>query len=86
MNEEVFSSKLRAGGRTYFFDVKKASNGKLYVCVHENKKMPDGNYERHTVMIFNEDLKPFINELIGIYRKFFRAENAEVKSGQSVEE
>lgn len=72
MNEEVYKSTLRAGSRTYFFDVKKASTGKLYLDINESKKKPDGTFERHSVMVFPEDIKQFKNEIVEIYETHFK--------------
>jgi hypothetical protein len=71
MNEEIYKSTLRAGKRTYFFDVKKASTGKLYLDINESKKKSDGTFERHSVMVFNDDIKQFKNEIVEIYEKYF---------------
>ena len=77
MSEEIYKSMLRAGSRTYFFDVKKASTGKLYLDINESRKKTDGTFERHSVMVFPEDIKHFKNEIIEIYEKFF--ENTDFK-------
>lgn len=70
MRDEVYSSKVQAGSRTYFFDLKKASTGNLYLDITESRKKTDGTFERHNIMIFAEDIKNFKNELIEIYDKF----------------
>jgi len=70
-NEEIHKSTLRAGSRTYFFDVKKSSTEKLYLDITESRKMSDGTYERHNIMIFPEDVKNFKNEILEIYDKYF---------------
>jgi hypothetical protein len=71
MNEEIYKSKQRAGSRTYFFDVKKAATGKLYLDITESRKIEEGKFERHNIMIFPEDIKPFKNEIVEIYEKYF---------------
>jgi hypothetical protein len=71
MRDEVYSSQLKAGSRTYFFDVKKASNGNLYLDLTESRKKSDGTFERHNIMIFSDDFKHFKNEVLEIYDKFF---------------
>ncbi|HKM92239.1 MAG TPA: DUF3276 family protein, partial [Prolixibacteraceae bacterium] len=49
--EEVFSKSVRAGKRTYFFDVKATRNDELYLNITESKKKNDHNgnpfYEKH---------------------------------------
>ncbi|ROL58684.1 DUF3276 family protein [Bacteroidetes/Chlorobi group bacterium ChocPot_Mid] len=71
MNEEIYKSKERAGRRTYFFDVKKAINDKLYLEITESKRNDDGTFERHNIMIFSEDMKHFKNEILQIFEKYF---------------
>lgn len=71
MKKEIYTSKLKAGSRTYFFDVKESSIGKLYLEITESSKQSDGSYKRHNIMIFNDDIKNFKNELIEIYQKYF---------------
>lgn len=71
MKEEVYSSQLKAGNRTYFFDVNKASTSKLYVEITESRKKSDGTYNRSNIMIFEEDFKHFKNEIVEMYDKFF---------------
>ncbi len=71
MKEEIYSSTLKAGNRTYFFDVKRSTNGALYLDINESKKKADGTFERHSVMVFPEDIKQFKNEIIEIFDKYF---------------
>lgn len=71
MREEIHKSFVRAGSRTYFFDVKKASSDNLYLDITESRKKSDGTFERNNILIFSEDIKHFKNELVEIYEKFF---------------
>ncbi|OGU58119.1 MAG: hypothetical protein A2X64_05630 [Ignavibacteria bacterium GWF2_33_9] len=71
MKNEIHKSTLRAGSRTYFFDVNKASTEKLYLEITESRKKQDGTYERHNIMIFPEDIKHFKNEILEIYERYF---------------
>ena len=71
MKEDIFSSTLRAGSRTYFFDVKKSSTGEFYLDIKESRKRSKGVLERHNIMVFQEDMKHFKNEIVEIYEKFF---------------
>lgn len=72
MNEEIYKGKIRAGKRTYFFDVKKASNGPLYLDINESRRKSDDTYERNSIMIFPEEMKHFKNEIVEIYEQFFQ--------------
>ena len=56
--KELFSQKVRAGIRTYFFDVKQSKENSLYLVISESKVV--GNeHERHQVMIFEDRLEAF---------------------------
>jgi len=60
---EVFSSKVTSGKRTYFFNVKENRAGDLFLNVVESKKQgEEGGFERHSIIIFNEDLSAFLSE------------------------
>ncbi|HDG67746.1 MAG TPA: DUF3276 family protein [candidate division Zixibacteria bacterium] len=56
--------KGRAGGgkRTYFFDVKESSEGKLYLEISERVKKGD-EYEKHSILVFDDVLLEFVTEL-----------------------
>lgn len=60
---EVFTSKLSVGKRTYFFNVKENRQGDLFLNVVESKKqLSEFAFERHSVIIFEEDLEDFLTE------------------------
>ncbi|HAJ99932.1 MAG TPA: DNA-binding protein [Bacteroidales bacterium] len=66
--EDVFSRVVKAGKRTYFFDVKATRKGEYYLIVTESKKSfdPQSNqfsYEKHKIFVFQEDLEKFRNAL-----------------------
>ena len=66
--EDVFSQAVRAGKRTYFFDVKETRNGQQYLTITESKKrfnQEDGKffYEKHKVFLYQEDFEKFKNGL-----------------------
>lgn len=65
---EIFSKAVRAGKRTYFFDVKSTKDGNLYLTVTESKRRlrHDGNgffYEKHKVFLYKEDFIKFSDGL-----------------------
>lgn len=70
MRNELYSSRVRAGSRTYFFDIHKASNGNFYMDITESRKKSENEFIRNNIMIFEEDAKDFINEMIDVYSKF----------------
>jgi len=59
---EVFSSKASSGKRTYFFNVKENRHGDLFLNVVESKKQGESNFERHSIIVFQEDLDVFLEE------------------------
>ena len=65
--EELFSKAVRAGKRTYFFDVKTTRGNDLYLTVTESKKRfrEDGThfYEKHKLFLYKEDFEKFIDGL-----------------------
>jgi len=68
--EEIFSKTLRAGRRTYFFDVRSTKAGDYYLTLTESKKFTndDGSfhYKKHKIYLYKEDFKEFsdiLNEM-----------------------
>lgn len=65
--EEIFSDAVRAGKRTYFFDVKATRRNDYYLTITESKKRfgKDGKsfYEKHKVFLYKEDFEKFVNGL-----------------------
>jgi hypothetical protein len=61
--EEIFSKVLRAGRRTYFFDVRSTKADDYYVTITESKKFtePDGSYhfKKHKIYLYKEDFTAF---------------------------
>jgi len=61
--EEIFSKVLRAGRRTYFFDVRATKAGDYYLTITESKKHDDGNghtfYKKHKIYLYKEDFENF---------------------------
>jgi len=65
--EEIFSQAVRAGKRTYFFDVKATRRNDYYLTITESKKKfnRDGKsyYEKHKVFLYKEDFEKFADGL-----------------------
>lgn len=61
--EEIYSRPVRAGKRTYFFDVKSTRGEDLYLTITESKKRfrDDGTffYEKHKIFLYKEDFEKF---------------------------
>lgn len=73
--EEIYSKAVKAGKRTYFFDVKATRNSDYYLTITESKKRfdKDGNqsYEKHKVFLYKEDFEKFaegLEEAIGVVK------------------
>lgn len=63
MREEIFSKSVRAGRRTYFFDVRSTKAGDYYLTVTESKKFTeeDGtfHFKKHKIYLYKEDFNEF---------------------------
>ena len=69
--EEIFSKVLRAGRRTYFFDVRETKASDYYLTITESKKFTndDGtfHYKKHKIYLYKEDFNDFssiLNEMV----------------------
>ncbi len=64
---EIFSKSVRAGKRTYFFDVKATKGNDYYLTITESKKRfsDDGkfHYEKHKLFLYKEDFEKFVDGL-----------------------
>ena len=65
--DEIYSKPVRAGKRTYFFDVKATRNNDYYLTITESKKKleKDGsqNYEKQKIFLYKEDFDKFAEGL-----------------------
>ena len=66
--EEVFSRAVRAGKRTYFFDVKATVGEEYYITITESKRRFNNEqgkffYEKHKLFLYKEDFDKFANGL-----------------------
>lgn len=65
--EEIFSKAVRAGKRTYFFDVKSTKGNDYYLTITESKKRfgEEGKffYEKHKLFLYKEDFEKFVEGL-----------------------
>ncbi len=69
---EVFSTKTSTGKRTYFFNIKENRHGDLFLNMVESKKQLDSSFERHSMIVFEEDLETFmegLNQAVEFLRK-----------------
>lgn len=71
--EELFSHPVRAGKRTYFFDVKATRGQDLYMTITESKRRfeDDGSvhYQKHKIFLYREDFANFEHGFIAAVDK-----------------
>ena len=67
LEKDIFSKVLRAGRRTYFFDVRATKADDYYITITESKKFTeeDGSYhfKKHKIYLYKEDFTAF-NEIL----------------------
>lgn len=82
---DLFSKSVRAGKRTYFFDVKSTRGNDYYLTITESKKRfgEDGKffYEKHKIFLYKEDFEKFLDGLNEAVNNI--KENAPVSSHES---
>ncbi len=65
--EDVYSKQVRAGKRTYFFDVKATKGNDYYLTITESKRRieRDGRfaYDKHKIFLYKEDFDKFVDSL-----------------------
>jgi len=66
--EEIFSRSVRAGKRTYFFDVKATKKGEYYLTVTESKRRFNSEqgkffYEKFKIFLYKEDFEKFVTTM-----------------------
>jgi hypothetical protein len=62
--DEIFTKRVRAGKRTYFFDVKSTKSEKdFYITITESKRVGEEEYEKHKIFLYKEDFDKFRDAL-----------------------
>ena len=56
--KELFTEKVSAGSRTYFFDAKESKDGTRYLVISESRQK-GSSHEHNRVMVFEENLEDF---------------------------
>ncbi len=89
--DEIFSKAVRAGKRTYFFDVKATRKNDYYLTITESKKKFDQNgkysFEKHKLFLYKEDFDKFadgLEEVVAYIRK--AQELGSIPKAESLEE
>lgn len=77
--EEIYTKAVRAGKRTYFFDVKATRNNDYYLTITESKKTFDNdgaqNFEKHKIFLYKEDFEKFaegLEDVVSYIKKAFK--------------
>ena len=86
--EDLFSTVVRAGKRTYFFDVKATRSNQQYLTITESKRRFNEDqgkffYEKHKVFLYGEDFEKFKD---GLNAAITFIETGEVKNEPPVED
>lgn len=88
-NQEIHSKVIRAGKRTYFFDVKSTRNNEYYLTITESKKIFGENgrfsYEKHKIFLYKEDFSRFAEGLLDIV-DYIREKQPEAPAPDDIEE
>lgn len=74
--EDVYSKPVKAGKRTYFFDVKATKGNDYYLTITESKRRVEGDgrftYDKHKIFLYKEDFEKFsegLQEVIDYIKK-----------------
>ncbi|HPS62347.1 MAG TPA: DUF3276 family protein [Bacteroidales bacterium] len=92
--EEIFSRAVRAGKRTYFFDVKATVNDEYYITITESKKRFNNEqgkffYEKHKLFLYKEDFDKFavgLNDAVEFIRTGRVPEHTETDDSSRTDE
>ena len=78
---EIYSKAVRAGKRTYFFDIKATKGNDLYITLTESKKIfsddGDGGFEKHKIFSYKEDFEKFKEGLDDVLNKIEELKTAQ---------
>lgn len=89
--QEIYSKAVRAGKRTYFFDVKSTRKNEYYLTITESKKRYDQDgkfhFEKHKIFLYKEDFEKFsdgLSEVIDFIKASQSMEDAEIEVDMTV--
>ena len=79
--DEIYSNVVRAGKRTYFFDVRATRANDHYLTITESKRRydDDGNYhyQKHKIFLYKEDFEKFSSAMSDTIKKVIELQNEE---------
>jgi len=88
--QEIYSNVIRAGKRTYFFDVKSTRNDEYYLIITESKRRYAENgkfhYEKHKVFLYQEDFDKFTESLGDVIQYIKENQPGEKNENQETED
>ena len=88
--EEIFSKSIRAGRRTYFFDVRSTKAGDYYMTLTESKRdfNEDGTpfYKKHKIYLYKEDFSNFQSALKEVSEFIINEKGEEIISDKKYQE
>ena len=88
--DDIFSKPVRAGKRTYFFDVKATKGNDYYLTITESKKRIDKEgrfvYDKHKIFLYKEDFGKFAQGLEEIIQYIRERVPAETSTNNNSEE
>ncbi|TAE41736.1 MAG: DUF3276 family protein [Runella slithyformis] len=64
--ERIYSNRVKAGKRTYFFDVRATRSNDFYLTITESRRFPQGDgfgYDKQKMFLYKEDFDKFIEAL-----------------------
>jgi hypothetical protein len=86
--EEIYSNPVRAGKRTYFFDVRATKSDDYYLTITESKRTFDDNgvphYKKHKIFLYKEDFLKFKDALGDVIDFIIKEKGQEVISNKEI--
>tara|TARA_B100000989_G_scaffold220766_1_gene168551 strand:+ start:731 stop:1039 length:309 start_codon:yes stop_codon:yes gene_type:complete len=84
IQDEIYSKVLRAGRRTYFFDVRETKASDYYLTITESKKYSNNDgtffYKKHKIYLYKEDFSDFKANLLEVINFIINERGIEVIS------
>ena len=68
MQESIYSKNIKAGNRTYFFDIRKTKSNEKYIHITESRQ-ENGEWIRNNIVIFHDHIDDFFKLLDEIKKK-----------------
>ena len=75
--KELFSERVFAGSRIYFFDVKEATDGAKYLVIDESRHGEGDSYTHNRVMVFEDNVAKFMEGLTKAVKAMANQEHPE---------